>query len=214
MLAIEYILKLWKLWINTFCYTLVQLLHYILNCIHLEWRWLFGPFRYMLIQTVRLIVWIISIPDEELFSEAVVGCTASYFVKIIWLSRWFCNPPPPMLRLYIALFAVAEGWLLLDIGWFVLFLTYLFNYMMYIRTYHVFHHPPTFLKQSLWWNINITLLKLTSKTTLTWLSHLFWNSHIFVLLSLLLKYLPSSHVLSPLQVDDGKHLVVISPEPL
>ena len=31
----------------------MQLLH-SLKCIHLEWRWLFGPFRYMLIQTVRL----------------------------------------------------------------------------------------------------------------------------------------------------------------
>ena len=28
---------------------------------------------------------------------------------------------PPILRLNIAYFAVAEGWLLLDIGWFVLF---------------------------------------------------------------------------------------------
>ena len=35
---------------------------------------------------------IISIPDEELFSETYVGCTASYFVKIIWCSRWFCIP--------------------------------------------------------------------------------------------------------------------------
>ena len=33
-------------------------------------------------------------------------------------------PPPPLLRLNIAYFAVAEGWLLLDIGWFVLFLFY------------------------------------------------------------------------------------------
>ena len=39
-------------WINTLWCTLVQLLHYILKCIHLEWRWLFGPFRYMLIRTV------------------------------------------------------------------------------------------------------------------------------------------------------------------
>ena len=31
-------------------------LHYILKCIHLEWRLLFGPFRYMLIQNVRFIV--------------------------------------------------------------------------------------------------------------------------------------------------------------
>ena len=70
------------------------MLHYILKCIHLEWRWLFGPFRYMFIQTVWLIVLIISIPDEELFSETAVGCTASYFVKIIWCSCWFCKPPP------------------------------------------------------------------------------------------------------------------------
>ena len=70
--------------------TFVQMLHYILKCIHLEWRWLFGPFRYMLIQTV----WLIAIPDEELFSETAVVCTASYFVKIIWCSCWFCNPPP------------------------------------------------------------------------------------------------------------------------
>ena len=34
--------------------------------------------------------------------------------------RWFWNLPP-VLWLCIALFAVAEGWLLLDIGWFVLF---------------------------------------------------------------------------------------------
>ena len=43
---------------------------------------------------VWLIVEIISIPDEELFSETAVGCTASYFVKIIWCSCWFCTPPP------------------------------------------------------------------------------------------------------------------------
>ena len=54
------------------------------------------------------------------FSETTVGCTAWYFVKIIWCSRWFWNPP--IFRLYITLFAVAEGSLLLDIGWFVLFL--------------------------------------------------------------------------------------------
>ena len=48
-------------------------------------------------------------------------CTASYFVKIIWCSRWFCKLPPH-LRQCIALFAVAEGWLLLNIGRFVLFL--------------------------------------------------------------------------------------------
>ena len=57
-----------------------------------------------------------SIPDEELFSEMAVGCTASYFVKFVLCSRWFCNFPH-ILRLCInALIAVAEGWLLLNIG--------------------------------------------------------------------------------------------------
>ena len=39
--------------------------------------------------------------------------TASYSVKIIWCYRWFCNPLL-ILRMRIALFAVAEGWLMLD----------------------------------------------------------------------------------------------------
>ena len=34
------------------------------------------------------------VPDEELFSETAVGCTASYFNKNLWCSCWFCNPPP------------------------------------------------------------------------------------------------------------------------
>ena len=55
------------------------------------------------------------IPNEELFSETTVGCTASYFVKIIYdVPVGFVSPP--ILRLYMALFAVAEGLLLLDIG--------------------------------------------------------------------------------------------------
>ena len=45
---------------------------------------------------------------------------ASYSVKIIWYSRCVCNPSP-RLRQCIALFAVAKGWLLFDIGWFVFF---------------------------------------------------------------------------------------------
>ena len=62
---------------------------------------------------------IFSIPEE--FSETSVVYTATYFLKILGCSRWFCIPHPH-LRQCIALFAVAEGWLLLDIGWFVLFL--------------------------------------------------------------------------------------------
>ena len=41
---------------------------------------------------------IISIPDEELFSETSVGCTTSYFVKIMWYYRWFSTfVPPPLI---------------------------------------------------------------------------------------------------------------------
>ena len=34
------------------------------------------------------------------FSETAVGCAASYFVKIIWCSRWFCTLPPYFEALY------------------------------------------------------------------------------------------------------------------
>ena len=52
----ESIWKMAEMYISERECTLVQLLHYILKCIHLEWRWLFGPFRYIWIQTVWLIV--------------------------------------------------------------------------------------------------------------------------------------------------------------
>ena len=72
--------------------------------------------------------------------------TFCHFENILWQAlrsiQFFCNDewsiwywmielyyvpvgfvtPPPILRLNIAYFAVAEGWLLLDIGWFDLFL--------------------------------------------------------------------------------------------
>ena len=59
-------------------------------------------------QTVRYIFLLISFPDEELFFGTAVGCTAPYFVKIIYDIPVGFVPPPPILRLYIALFAVAE----------------------------------------------------------------------------------------------------------
>ena len=55
-------------WINILLSTLVQLLHYILKC------------NYFGMTTVSFFVKFISIPDEELFSEMYVQCTASYFV--------------------------------------------------------------------------------------------------------------------------------------
>ena len=83
------------------------MLHYILKCNH------FG------MTIFRDFVKIISIPDEELFSKTAVGCTAPHLILIIWCSHWFCTPSSH-LRQCIALYTVAEGWLLLDIGWFVL----------------------------------------------------------------------------------------------
>ena len=107
MLALDCILNLRKkFWINTLSSILVQLLHYILKCNY------FG----------------ISISDEEWFSETYVGRTASYFVEIIWCKLYDVPvgfvTPPPHLRQCIAMFAVAEGRLLLDIGRFVLFSWY------------------------------------------------------------------------------------------
>ena len=69
--------------------------------------------------TVSFFVKIISIPDEELFSETYTVRRAHRFIHnclnymmfplVLYLS-------PPLLRQCIAIFAVAEGWLLLDIG--------------------------------------------------------------------------------------------------
>ena len=70
---------------------------------------------------VFFFVKIISIPDEELFSETAIGCTASYFVYIIDdIPVDFVAPHPHLRQCIIALFAVAEGWMLLDFEWFVL----------------------------------------------------------------------------------------------
>ena len=47
---------------------------------------------------------------------------ASYSFKILRCSRWFCNPPPLSFKTLYCFICVAEGWLLPDIGLFVLFL--------------------------------------------------------------------------------------------
>ena len=45
---------------------------------------------------------IISIPDEELFSETYVGCTASYFSKLYDVPVGFVAPPPQLRSLRVA----------------------------------------------------------------------------------------------------------------
>ena len=48
----------------------------------------------MLIQTVRLIVYIISIPDEELFSETASGALIHTLSKLYDVPVGFLTPPP------------------------------------------------------------------------------------------------------------------------
>ena len=79
--------------------TLVQLLHYILKC------------NYFGMTTVSFFVNIIGIPDEELFSETSVGCTASYICLDYIMFPLVVYAPQ-----CIAIIAVAVGWMLLDIG--------------------------------------------------------------------------------------------------
>ena len=66
---------------------------------------LFGPFENNMCEFVSKnvtlniyslnvkIVKILSIPDEEYFSETPVGLTATYFIKILGWSRWLCKHP-------------------------------------------------------------------------------------------------------------------------
>ena len=96
MLVRECILIYGKNWIRTLRCTLVQPLHYILKCNNLEWRWFIWSF-YIYVNTncsVYCLILIISIPNEELFSETAVGCIASYFVSKLYLVP-VGSPPPP-----------------------------------------------------------------------------------------------------------------------
>ena len=51
-------------------------------------------------------------------------CGSLYYLSNLDILQYVIqnSTPPAILRLCIALFAVAEGWLLLDIGWFALFM--------------------------------------------------------------------------------------------
>ena len=61
---------------------------------------------------------IIRIPDEELFPKRPSGSPLHTLSNLYDVPVGFA--PTPLLMLRLALFAAAEGWLLLDIGWFVL----------------------------------------------------------------------------------------------
>ena len=55
------------------------------------------PATLLKIDTVWAFIKILSIPTEEYFFETAVSCTATYFIKILGCSRWFCNRPPPVI---------------------------------------------------------------------------------------------------------------------
>ena len=55
------------------------------------------------------------------FSKRTSGAPLHTLSKLYADPVGFVTPPPFFLRQCIAIFAVAEGWLLLDIGLFVLF---------------------------------------------------------------------------------------------
>ena len=59
------------------------------------------------------------------FPKRPSGAPLHTLSKLYDVPVGFVTPPHPILRLNIAYFAVAEGWLLLDIGWFVLFLQFI-----------------------------------------------------------------------------------------
>ena len=59
---------------------------------------------------------------RKYFPKRASGAPLHTLSKLYDVPVGFVTPP---LRLCIALFAVAEGWLLLDIGWFVLFFTHI-----------------------------------------------------------------------------------------
>ena len=63
---------------------------------------------------------------------------------------------PPLLRQCIATFAVAEGWLLLDIGWFV-FLEYGGLSMLLIEKIKSYYFPVILLKLQIISNINMKI---------------------------------------------------------
>ena len=45
------------------------------------------------IDTVWALIKILSMDDEELFSETAVGCTATNFIKKLGYFSGFCKPP-------------------------------------------------------------------------------------------------------------------------
>ena len=95
-----------------------------------------------------------NIPDEDLFSEITVECTVSYFVKIIGCFRCFLSPAL-LLSQCIALYAVAKGWLFLDIGLLVSFLNpKVQNFLYFVFVVCINATAALYFKVLSFWNVN------------------------------------------------------------
>ena len=94
--------QFWKYLIWSFFIEMLSILE-ICYFGHLDVIYVNLPAKMLLnIDTAWAFIKIVSIPDEEYFSETAVGCTATYFVKILECSRWLCKPPPPRRRMVSA----------------------------------------------------------------------------------------------------------------
>ena len=72
-------------------------------------------------------------PMRNYFPKRTSGAPLHTLSKLYDVPVGFYLPPPPLLRQCFAIFAVAEVWLLLDFGWFVLFRN---RYCGFDKTWH------------------------------------------------------------------------------
>ena len=97
-----------KLWSNTLWNTFVRLLHYVLKCIFiLEIRYFRYAFRYNMCEFAsknvilnRYCLDFYQNCEHPWWGIMFQTTTASYFVKIIWCSCWFCNIPSSLEVVY------------------------------------------------------------------------------------------------------------------
>ena len=94
-------------------------------CIRIDWicyMWKPDMNVFYIIQTVGLLSKVLASLMRNYFPKRPSGASFHTLSKIIWCSRCFCHTPSLFLGcVLIAVFAVDEWWLLLDIRWFVLF---------------------------------------------------------------------------------------------
>ena len=76
----------------------------------------------------------IKINQMEFNCRLAVGCTASYFVKIIWCSCWFCNTPPPYFEAEYCLFC---GRRRVAVAWYRMICLVLVSFVLSLHFYNI-----------------------------------------------------------------------------